>query len=81
MKYKTAALRTWSSEYPTIPKVVEERAEPGTPQGCCDDLQPGEFCQPQCVRMIQNDETALAVDVGYYLDFQATFCSPLSDMR
>ena len=42
---------------------------------CCEDLPAGQFCQPSCVRNIQNDETALAVDMGYYLDFQATFIS------
>ena len=45
------------------------RAEPDTPEGCCDDLPEGYKCQPSCQRRIQNDETALAVDVGYYFDF------------
>ena len=45
------------------------RAEPDTPEGCCDDLPAGHKCQESCERRIQNDETALNVDVGYYFNF------------
>ena len=45
------------------------RAEPDTPQGCCDNLPDGYKCQPSCQTRIQNEETALSVDMGYYLDF------------
>ena len=55
-----------------MPDLPEDRAEPASPEDCCDDLQQDQFCRPSCVRRIQNDETALAVDVGYYLDFQAS---------
>ena len=48
------------------------RAEPGTPRGCCDRNQEmGWKCDPDnCQRFIQNDETALSADVGYYLNFE-----------
>ena len=45
------------------------RAEPDSPDGCCDDLPDGYKCQPACQHRIQNEETALAVDVGYYFNF------------
>ena len=64
--------RSSSTEYPGVPDLPEDRAEPASPEDCCDDLQQGQFCRPSCVKRIQNDETALAVDVGYYLDFQAS---------
>ena len=49
---------------------AEDRAEPGTPEGCCDDLEPGMYCQPSCVREIQNDETAVQSDMGFYFHFE-----------
>ena len=62
------------TSYPAVPAPPHQaRAEPVTAPECCEDLAPGLFCQPSCVRNIQNDETALAVDMGYYLDFQAIF--------
>ena len=64
--------RNSSTEYPAVPDLAQTRAEPDSPANCCEDLQPGEFCRPSCQKRIQNDETALAVDVGYYLDFQAS---------
>ena len=45
------------------------RAEPDTPEGCCDNLPEGHKCHQSCQNGIKNEETALAVDVGYYLDF------------
>jgi len=50
---------------------VTMRAEPDTPASCCDrNEEMGWKCDPDsCQRRIQNDETALSVDVGYYLDF------------
>ena len=70
---KTVSTRNYTTNYPAVPVApVEERAEPETPPECCEDLSPDQYCQPGCVRNIQNDETALAVDMGYYLDFQAT---------
>jgi len=47
------------------------RAEPdwNESKGCCKNLEPGHKCQTSCMRYIQNDETALSVDMGYYLDF------------
>ena len=47
-----------------------DRAEPATPEGCCDDLEAGMHCQPDCVRNIQNDETALSSEVGFYWHFE-----------
>ena len=44
-------------------------AEPPTPEGCCDNLEEGMYCQPWCVRAIQNDETALASETGFYWKF------------
>ncbi len=49
--------------------VAEGRAEPDTPPGCCQDLEPGMQCQPDCQRDIQNDETAMGSDLGFYLKF------------
>ena len=48
-----------------------DRAEPDTPEGCCDNLEPGMYCQPSCQRWIQNDETALPSDTGFYWKFQS----------
>ena len=49
---------------------LEMRAEPPTPTKCCQNLEPGMYCQPECARLIQNDETALASDVGLFWKFQ-----------
>jgi len=68
---QTVTSRSPTASYPAVPAPPgQERAEPGTAPECCEDLPAGQFCQPSCVRNIQNDETALAVDMGYYLDFQ-----------
>ena len=50
---------------------VSMRAEPDTGATCCDKNEAmGWKCDADtCQRRIQNDETALATDVGYYLDF------------
>merc|ERR1711892_1399103 len=47
------------------------RAEPNTPERCCKNLENGQKCQEGCMKFIANDETAMSVDVGFYLDFQA----------
>ena len=47
-----------------------DRAEPATPEHCCKDLEPGMYCQPDCVREIQNDETAVQSDMGFYFHFE-----------
>ena len=65
-------------EYPEDPRDCEnqhcreedERAEPDTPARCCDNLEEGQKCKEGCMKFIANDETALSVDVGFYLDFQ-----------
>ena len=49
--------------------IMSMRAEPDTPEGCCDNLSDGQYCQKSCQDRIQNEETALNVDVGYYFDF------------
>ena len=68
---QTVTTRSPTASYPAVPADPEQdRVEPDTDPECCEDLSPGQFCQPSCVRNIQNDETALAVDMGYYLDFQ-----------
>merc|ERR1719282_1891376 len=75
---ETVTTRTPLHEYPSLsnfdnenPKdVLMNRAEPNTPDRCCDDLPSGQYCKENCVKRIQNDETALSVDVGYYLDFE-----------
>ena len=43
----------------------EARVEPDTPEDCGEDLAEGHKCQESCYRRIQNDETALASDVGH----------------
>ena len=51
---------------------VSMRAEPDTDmETCCvNNNAMGWKCDPDnCQRRIQNDETALATDVGYYIDF------------
>ena len=48
-----------------------DRAEPDTPAGCCDDLDVGMQCQPSCQRDIQNDETALSSETGFYWKFES----------
>ena len=45
------------------------RAEPATPKRCCVDLPEGYKCNIDCQKRIQNSETALAVDTGFYFDF------------
>ena len=47
-----------------------DRAEPVTPEGCCDNFEPGMYCQPECVRKIQYDETAVQSDMGFYFHFE-----------
>ena len=46
------------------------RAEPNTPNGCCDNLGEGMYCNLDCERYIQNDETAMNSEVGFYLHFE-----------
>ena len=50
------------------------RVEPSTPKHCIENLEPGMSCQPteECMRWIQNDETALSSDVGFYMKFQVS---------
>ena len=62
-------------EYPALSNFDDEkpdgRTEPDTPAECCEGMPSGHYrCHEDCVRRIQNDETALSVDLGYYLDFQ-----------
>ena len=47
------------------------RAEPQSPSDCCD-IEPGSgmHCTEECQRFIQNDETAMAADTGFYHKFQ-----------
>ena len=45
------------------------RAEPDSPRGCCKDVPEHQKCNKSCQKRIQNSETALAVDVGFYLNF------------
>ena len=58
------------SESKNIPAIFN-RAEPAAVDGCCDDLGEGEYCKPieDCERWIQNDETAMNCEVGFYLHF------------
>lgn len=49
--------------------LVSMRAEPDTPEGCCDDLPDGHTCQESCQYMIKNGETALGADMGFYFNF------------
>ena len=65
-------------EYPDDPRdcevencrIVDDKAEPVTPDGCCEDFEEVEKCKERCMGLIANDETALSVDVGFYLDFE-----------
>ena len=47
------------------------RAEPSTPARCCKNLDVGMQCQPACQRFIQNDETALSSETGFYWKFES----------
>ena len=47
------------------------RAEPTATKKCCDNLEEGKKCQPNCVRPITNDETAIAAEVGLYYKFNS----------
>ena len=47
-----------------------DRVEDETPEHCCKDLEPGMYCQPDCVTAIQNDETAVQSDMGFYFHFE-----------
>ena len=49
--------------------VQSMRAEPDTPEFCCDDLADGEVCQESCQYLIKNGETALGADMGFYFNF------------
>ena len=49
--------------------LVSMRAEPDTPEGCCDDLPDGHKCQKSCLYLIKNGETALGADMGFYFNF------------
>ena len=57
-----------------------DRAEPDTPPHCCENLEDGQKCQPDCVRAITNDETAIASEVGlfYHFDTDLATGQPLS---
>ncbi len=46
-----------------------ERAEDETPAYCCENLEPGMFCQPKCQKKFQFKETALGSDMGLYYKF------------
>ena len=48
-----------------------DRAEPATPAKCCKNLDDGMYCQPDCQRYIQNDETAAASETGFYWKFNS----------
>jgi hypothetical protein len=65
--------RNSSTPYPDYPRASSgkgsDRAEPPTPDGCCDNLEPGMRCRPECQRYIVNDESALSVDTGYMFAF------------
>lgn len=73
---EAVAERNSSTPYPDYPKAVSgkgsNRAEPDTPDGCCDNLEPGWRCRPECQRYIVNDETALSVDTGYMFAFDVS---------
>jgi len=44
--------------------------EPVTPPHCCEDLKEGQKCQPDCMKVITNDETAIAAELGLYYKFE-----------
>merc|ERR1711971_234588 len=50
---------------------ITMRVEKDTTEGCCSENEAnGWKCDPfNCQQRLQNDETALSVDVGYFLDF------------
>ena len=51
--------------------IFQSRAEPNTPAGCCDNLEPGMYCQESCQKSIQNDETATPSETGFYWHFES----------
>ena len=66
--------RNPSTAYPDNQKAAygkgSNRAEPVTPDGCCDNLESGSgCCNPEFQRYIVNDETALSADTGYMFTF------------
>jgi len=68
------AERNISTTYPDYPKDSgSNRAEPDTPDGCCNNLENGSGrCNPECQRYIVNDETALSADTGYMFAFDVS---------
>ena len=48
-----------------------DRAEPDTPDHCCENLEDGQKCQPDCVQWIANDETAMPCETGFYRHFES----------
>jgi len=74
---KALAGRNSSTAYPDYPKAAygpgKDRAEPTTPDGCCDNLENGSGrCNPECQRYIVNDETAISADTGYMFAFNVS---------
>ena len=49
--------------------MIGERAEDETPAYCCENLEPGMHCQPECQKKFQFKETAMASDTGLYYKF------------
>lgn len=48
-----------------------ERAEPPAPASCCQDLEPGLYCKPECVGRRRNGETAMSAETGFYRKFSS----------
>ena len=40
-------------------------------ESCFENLEPGMHCQPECVKLLGSDDTALSSDVGFYMKFEA----------
>ena len=52
-----------------IARELLERTDPAYSNECCENLQDGQCCKPECVSVRVFDETAIAADMGLYYKF------------
>lgn len=47
-----------------------ERGEPDAPDACCQNLEPGMQCRPECVGPRRKGESAMSAETGFYRKFK-----------
>ena len=49
---------------------LQNQFEHPTPKKCCDNLESNWKCHPDFERWMQNDETAISLDMGFDMKFK-----------